>query len=187
MIALFMVGKRYILSTQLYLDYLKTHLENIEKAFRLVESKCKDLQVFYDDYLYQDLVREVRKHDVSKFSGEEFTQYREIFYPFDGGKKEVPESVWEEGGFGFEAFEHHLRHNDHHWQTWTKRTYRTPNIWMVHCTHMVIDWIAMSLAKGDTAKSFYESNKNTIKLPPHGVKFIYEIFDRVYPESKEVI
>jgi len=181
---LFMVGKRYILATQLYLDYLKTHLENIEKAFRLVESKCKDLQVFYDDYLYQELVREVRNHDVSKFSEQEFTQYREIFYPSDGGKKEVPESFWEEGGVGFLAFKHHSRRNDHHWQTWTKRTYITPNMWMVHCTHMVIDWIAMSSTKGGTAKSFYESNKNKIEIPDYAEKLIYEIFDRIYTGEK---
>jgi hypothetical protein len=46
---------------------------------------------------------------------------------------------------------------------------------------MVIDWMAMGIKFNDTAQSYYEKNKDKIDLPEKGVKFIYEIFEKVYP------
>ena len=50
----------------------------------------------------------------------------------------------------------------------------------INCVHMVVDWIAMGFEMGDTAKEYYEANKDKINLPGWAVKFIDEIFDRIY-------
>jgi hypothetical protein len=54
-----------------------------------------------------------------------------------------------------------------------------PIEWAVHCTHMVIDWMAMGYKFGDTAQQYYEANKDKIELPDYAVDFIYEIFKRL--------
>lgn len=79
------------------------------------------------------------------------------------------------------AWENHKKENMHHWETWTDRIQTlTPNEWEIHCAHMVIDWMAMGYKFGDIAKSYYEKNKDNIKIPDYAVSFIYEIFNRVY-------
>ena len=45
---------------------------------------------------------------------------------------------------------------------------------------MVIDWVAMGFEFGDTAKSYYESNKEKIVIPKWAEEFMYEIFDCIY-------
>lgn len=36
--------------TQEYLDYVKEHILNVEKAFKVVEEKCSDMRFIYDDF-----------------------------------------------------------------------------------------------------------------------------------------
>lgn len=165
--------------TRKYLDYLYVHNNNIKNAFMEIREKCKDMKFICDDYYYIRLAREIEVHDLSKLSKEEFIQYREAFFPtvFETNKPE-----FEEKKRCIYSFEHHKKNNQHHWENWTQKDYHDPNEWMVHCAHMVIDWMAMAYQIGDTAKKFYEKNKEKIKLPKYAINFIYEIFDRVYIE-----
>jgi hypothetical protein len=50
----------------------------------------------------------------------------------------------------------------------------------VCCVHMVCDWMAMSMKFGDTAKDYYENNKDKIDLPEWSEILMYKIFDRIY-------
>jgi len=153
------------------LDYIEEHLLNIEKAWGVVKDKCKDMRFIYDDFLYWSLDAEVKNHDISKLSSNELTQYRDYFFPVDGEEKKSLGDAWE----------NHKKENNHHWQTWTNIK-ESDHIyaWEVNCAHMIVDWMAMSYKFGGTAREYYESNKKKIKLPDYAVKFIYEIFDRVY-------
>lgn len=44
-----------------------------------------------------------------------------------------------------------------------------------------VDWVAMGFEFGDTARDYYEKNKEEIKLPEWAIKLMYEIFDCIYP------
>lgn len=156
--------------TREYLNYLEEHILNVQKAWNVIKEKCKDLRFMYDDFYYFSIDEEIYNHDVSKLSEQEFVQYRKSFYPTS-----------EESKYDIsEAWEHHKKNNPHHWENWTTIKPRWDADWEVHCVHMVCDWMAMGYKFGDTAKMYYESNKDKIILPEYAIDFIYSIFDRVY-------
>lgn len=157
-----MKGQDYIDKTREYLDYLEEHLENVRKAFIEVSKACDGMWWVGDDMTWHTLREDVIHHDLSKFSIEEFVQYRERFYPING--EELAYSCIEK------AWEHHKRNNRHHHET------------AVSCAdivHMVIDWTAMGYKFGDTAQQYYEKNKDKIRLSEDNKSFMYEIFDRL--------
>jgi hypothetical protein len=178
-----MILLQQIAKTREYLDYLEEYVNNIQKAWKEIQHKCKDMNIVYDDFYYNWINNEVHWHDASVMSEEEFTQCRKKFYPTDIEKQEAVEK-------GVEidittAFEHHKAENPHHWENWTKLKSNHPEAWCVHCTHMVIDWMAMGYKFGDTAQQYYEKYKEEIKLPDYAIDFIYEIFKRLNQQSGE--
>jgi len=158
--------------TRDYLDYLEEHIQNVREAFGVVCDRCKDMQFISDDFLFWSLRDSVVAHDLSKLSAEELVEYREVFYPTSDEPKRKLGKAWE----------HHVANNLHHWDNWTEAPEHYPNEWTVHCAHMVIDWMAMGYKFDDTARSYYEKNKDKINLPENAITFIYEIFDRVYSD-----
>lgn len=161
-----MKALKKIEKTREYLDYLEEHILNVKKAWEEFIEKCKSLRVIWDDYYYFSLLDSVSAHDISKLSENEFVQYRKAFYGCDD---EIPYDM-------SLAWEHHKKENPHHWETWTTMSSWNQNAWEIHCAHMIIDWMAMGYKFGDTAQSYYEKNKEKIKLPDHAVEYIYEIF-----------
>lgn len=127
-----------------------------------------------DDFLYCAISDQVDNHDISKLSPAEFVQYRRVFFPIksEGKVKELGE-----------AWEHHKDNSPHHWENWTTHSVQddayVEDQWKIHCVHMVADWMAMGYKFGDTARTYYERNKDKIKLPDYAVKFIYDIFSRI--------
>lgn len=156
--------------TQEYLNYVKEHVLNVQKAWAEVQEKCKDMSFMLDDFRYFSISDSIDIHDASKFSEYEFVQYRRAFYPTTYEPKLNMDIAWE----------HHKKWNPHHWQNWTTIKPRCDADWEVHCVHMVIDWIAMGYKFGDTARDYYEKNKAEIIIPDRAVSLINEIFDRVY-------
>lgn len=157
-----LIGHEYIKQTRAYCDYLEEHFNNIAKAFDEVYSACKQLNFFIDDYNFHTLYREVELHDISKFSAEEFTQYREKFFPINNQQVDVTDFN--------KAWEHHYTNNTHHWESATTQ---------LDVVHMVIDWTAMSYKFGGTAQSYYEANLHKIKLQPDLIDFMYTIFNKL--------
>jgi hypothetical protein len=163
---------KYIGKIREYCDYLEDHILNVKKSWEIVQEKCKDLNVIYDDHLYWIIDSMIREHDVSKCAPEEFIQYQRQFFPVgDAPDKQNPE-------FG-QAWEHHKANNPHHWETWTVLKEQFPNELSCHCVCMVCDWMAMSIKFGDTPRSFYNKNATKIDLPNWAIEFIKEIFDRI--------
>lgn len=166
--------KDKVKKTREYLDYLEEHYDNVQKAWKELQEKCKDMRFVYDDYMRGYINNEVNNHDMSKLSKNEFTQYRENFYPVDDKEKKNSDfsSAWE-------PWEHHKENNLHHWENWTTKQFPDPYSWEVHCVHMVCDWMAMSYKFGDTAQEYYSKNKDKIILPDYAIAFIQEIFRRL--------
>lgn len=163
-----------IKKTREYLDYLEEHYNNVQSAWRILQSECKDMRFISDDYYFGMINMDVLNHDKSKLSAEEFTQYRQFFFTADSEKKDKAlfNSAWE----------HHKLNNMHHWQTWSASELHY-SFWEMAIVHNVIDWMAMGMKFGDSAKSYYEANKDEIDLPDNAIAFMYEIFDRISPSE----
>ena len=159
-----------------YCKYLDIHLDNIETAFKHVVKK-----VFISDILsspndvYEHLEMNVSRHDISKFSKEEFASYREKFYP----------SVYDDNPYmDFKsAWEHHYTNNNHHIE-YINEYYKTAPIIKSYIQaailHMVIDWYAMSLYFGDKGPKWYYEEKSKIKLKNKDYEeFLYKVFDLI--------
>lgn len=158
--------------TREYLDYIEEHINNVHRAFAEISAACHDMPFIYDDFKYEILRSQVEQHDISKLSKGEFCQYRQYFYTCEGEEK--PKEI-------NEAIQHHYDHNDHHWQTICMKPYTNPIEMEIDIAHMVIDWMAMGYKFGDTAKSYYEANKDGIRLPEPAVAILNQIFERLYP------
>lgn len=157
-----MKAQEYINKTREYLDYLEEHVENVRLAFDNLSRTCDGMWWVGDDMTWHQLRQDVILHDVSKFSKEEFTQYRKSFFPTEGEEKDAT-------AFG-SAWEHHKENNNHHHEVVTN---------FLEVVHMVVDWTAMGYKFGGTAQGYYEANKDRIKLTDEQIEFMYEIFDRI--------
>lgn len=158
-----------------YLDYFERHYDNVQKAWALINERCdnKGFRFMYDDFVWHVIDAEVKAHDDSKLSAEEFTQYRNFYFPAENEEKDLDAYLF--------AWEHHKACNEHHWQNWTVKYSKDPygDAFLVM---NIVDWVAMGFEFGDTARSYYEKNKETINIPEWGVKLMCEIFDCIYSE-----
>ena len=155
-----------------YLDYIEEHYNNIQKAWKLINEKCDNsFRFIHDDFVWGTIDSEIKTHDLSKLSPEEFTQYRQFFFPCPSERKnkELFDLAWE----------HHKSNNVHHWENWTEK-YKDFPYADAFVVMNVVDWIAMSFKFGDTAKDYYEKNKDKINMPEWATKLMYEIFECIY-------
>lgn len=51
-----------------YLDYVERHYDNVQKAWSVIQEKCKDMKFIYDDSVFWSLDAAIKKHDESKLS-----------------------------------------------------------------------------------------------------------------------
>ncbi len=138
-----MKGEDYIESTRLYLDYLQEHLDNVAKAFSELSEACDGKEYWVsDDSAWNTLRYDVVHHDISKFTKEEFTQYRDNFFAVNDLDKE--------NSCFSAAWENHKKENSHHHETAEN---------LNDLVHMIIDWVAMSYKFKDDARAFYEKSK----------------------------
>lgn len=165
-----MHGLKHIEKIREYCDYLEKHLKAVEWAWKTLQEVCSREPFIHDDFLFLAIESNVRNHDLSKFSIHEFIQYQRKFFPVDD--IECPDPVFEC------AWEHHKQENRHHWENWTKLQLNDYES-IIHCIHMVIDWMAMSKTLGGTTREFYEKNKDKIELPQWAIDFCYDIFDQI--------
>ena len=171
-----MIGQHYIDQTRAYLDYLEEHFTNIRKAFQAISEACNGMVWVGDDRTWHTLRHEVCWHDVSKFSMEEFTQYRAKFFPTGYETQDIASN------FDI-AWEHHYSFNEHHAEFINALSDEVitakPGLVERYLVHMVVDWTAMGYKFGDTAQNYYEANRTKTNLLPQHEKFIYTIFERL--------
>ncbi len=160
-----MKGEDYIDNTKLYLDYLQEHLANVSKAFSELSEACDGKEHWVgDDCVWHALHHEVIHHDLSKFSKEEFVQYRDHFFAVNDADKK-------NSNFDF-ACENHKQKNQHHHETAKNYT---------DLVHMIIDWVAMSYKFKDDPRKFYEKTKPSmgVNITPEFHEFISKQFDHL--------
>jgi len=167
-----------IRKTREYLDYIEEHYNNVQKAWRMVQKTCKNMDFMNDDLILLTIDYDIRLHDLSKLGHNEFISYREEYFAVDDEIKT---------GNIKKAWKHHKKVNKHHFENWTKYPSCHPHAKIVYCVHMVVDWIAMSLKFKKNARHYYNDNIDETKLPDWAILFINEIFDAVYGKVEEEI
>lgn len=137
-----------------YQNYITNHIDNVHKAFSICGGMlCEELNIDYNE-----LEEQISIHDESKWEVEEFDLYRQKFHP-EPGEKEVSRYDFNK------AWLHHIHNNPHHSEHWIlydpeekqSYVYDMPDNYIAE---MLLDWIAMSYAKGGTAYDYYYSHKN---------------------------
>jgi len=161
-----------IIKTREYLNYIEEHILNTKKAWAIIKKKCEDMEFVFDHLLCDWIEAEVKFHDMSKLSEEEFVQYRKFFYPTELEKRKEKYDITD-------AWFHHLKCNGHHWENLEKEKDCHEDEWIIRCVHMVVDWVAMGFKFGDTAQQYYERNKANIKISKIAENLIYAIFNRL--------
>jgi len=166
-----MIANEYIAKTRAYLDYLEEHIENIRLAFQEVSKACDGMMWVGDDVTWWGLRGDVCNHDVSKFSKEEFTQYRAKFFTLDADQDVNKDFD--------KAWEHHKEANHHHWETVDDEEFGHIGTMEKNVVHMIVDWTAMGYKFGDTAQEYYEANKDSIAIEPKLIPFMYQVFNKI--------
>jgi len=166
--------KDKIIKMKEYLDYIEEHYDNVQKAWKIIQDKCKDMKIIYDDYEFNMINQMIKSHDESKLNSSEFQAYRKYFYPTEYEKqyKEIHKIDFDRAWYS------HWVHNPHHWQCWTKSTECDETYYAI--VEMIVDWMAMGMKFGDTAQDYYENNSHSIDIPEKYEDFMYEIFNRIY-------
>lgn len=143
-----------------YDEYLTNHIDNVWKGYKW----CKDNvpEIFDKIDNIKDFEKQLKEHDKSKWSDEEYDAYDQYFY----GKKDRNE-------FDL-AWVHHYSHNKHHPEYWiiNGRALDMPYEYIVE---MLLDHWTFSWAKSDLTEIFdyYNEHKNDTKLSIN-TKHIYE-------------
>lgn len=112
-------------------------------------------------------------HDLSKFSRAEFGPY---VRRFESGRAGYDDHSRDPDEFK-RAFEHHWRHNPHHWEYWVDYIpgWEVPfQMQEKYALEMVADW--MGAGRGYVGhwdiSEWYESNRDRIKLHPETRKYV---------------
>jgi len=172
--------KEEIIKTREYLGYIEEHYDNVQKAWKILQKKCRGKNLLHeaDDFKFHTICLNIEKHDRSKLSHFEFEPYRKKFFPTKYEKendKGLIDQLFKK------AWEHHKSYNPHHWENWVLIPSDNPYVDLCIIEN-VCDWVAMGLKFNDTAKSYYEKNKKRIDIPKGAENYIYKIFDCIYKE-----
>lgn len=147
-----------------YWKYLKYLLEHKKNVFIVCWKKKMYLHAF--------------THDLSKFLPDEFFPYANWFYgeygQFEYNKlkelnKKFSLEISEKDALIHscrikfnKAWKKHYTRNKHHWNYWSE--WNVPIITVKYIKQMICDWESMGIKFGDTAKEYYEKNKDRIKI-----------------------
>lgn len=155
-----------------YIEYLTQHCNGVYESFLTIKSKLsEDVNRFGN---IEELDMQIRNHDASKYSDEEWYAYRNYFYPTDKSPKD-------EAAFD-NAWLHHQHTNPHHWQHWTllRDSGETVALDMPinYVIEMLCDWHSFSRKNPEsTAYKWYNDNKKKMILSDATVSLIDEFLE----------
>lgn len=149
---------------------IATHRSNIQLAWGRFSSHpaCKDtlskcIEIYSgksDNIALVNLMnmvsQQVKIHDLSKYSDDEFEAYRKNFFPIDEQEKEDNIQNFEK------AKNHHYENNMHHWNWWANNSQKD-NMPLPFVVEMAMDWIAVSMVHSESnAYEWYQKQNNII-------------------------
>jgi len=137
-----------------YKEYIEEHINNVNKAWSLMK-KNKDVMKYIGKeagidvaFMIASLDIQIKAHDLSKFSVEEWEPYRMYHYSVNDQEKIDSKADYEK------AWEHHYNNNLHHWNWWAYNNQKD-KMTLNYVIEMCCDWIAMSMKFGGDAYHWY--------------------------------
>lgn len=150
-----------------YRNYIKDHKRLVLRAFYEM-LQCKNMEwIMSDKEIMDKLWIRALEHDDSKFDKKEFEPYRKHYFPINEKEKIENEPFYKA------AWEHHKKHNDHHWQhrtNWKDEDFDINT--ELACLENVMDWLAVGYRFHNRPYEYYEKHKSEIKLPKKQIEFI---------------
>ena len=139
-----------------YAKYIREHTNNVKKAYRWMRKYIPEIFLNWKERIKTDFT--VMKHDLSKWSGKEFTPYSKHFKGSEREKAESQEAFQN-------AWNHHQKVNKHHWQYWVlidKDGHpQAMDMPFENIVEMIADWWSFSWKTGKLEEIFgwYAANK----------------------------
>lgn len=169
----------YFDAVKQYEEYINNHISNVVEMYNklfIPLLQLEELNSFISlEELKYNIVRlskTIYKHDLSKWSKEEFDPYRYHFYPTDEEKKDKLYNLKDEQQFE-KAWEHHYKNNPHHPKYWNGK-----DIPLVFILEMLCDWFAMSKHFGTDCYEWWvnEADKERQAMTDKTIQIVEEIF-----------
>lgn len=166
---------------QKYDEYLTSHISNVQKGFKyLCDKHIVELDLI--KATFPKIEEQIRNHDQSKYSKEEYDPYVEYFYGEKDEKGEVYPDVQDRFD---EAWNHHQKRNPHHWQYWLLREddgdFKCIHMDYNYIIEMVCDWWAFSWKQNNLYEIFnwYEENKSKMKMHKNTIRDLEELLKQI--------
>lgn len=145
-----------------YGQYINEHICNVKKVFDNLQKDIVLLDMINElladeNRSLDDLSNNIEIHDESKFSTYEFDAYRRNLFPISDEEKEDSKLDYEI------AWDHHKRHNLHHWDGWYEENIPN-NMPMIYVIEMFCDHAAMSMKFGGKCIDWYNKEKKKDKI-----------------------
>lgn len=164
-------------ATREYLNYLEQHYNNVQKAFQMAVEKWSSEEIISNHIFFDQLKEQIKMHDYSKLSSQEFIQYRQHFYPTDYEKDNL---ILKELYSRFRiAREHHRDINSHHWQS----IEHIKEDKKVHYAHMIIDLIAMSFTFNSSAEEYFFIKKDGMRIDHEYEEYVCKLLRLFYSQK----
>lgn len=152
--------------------YLKEHIGNVKKAYRILVK---------NDLVEKSFINKVQKlidkHDDSKFTKEEYSQYDKYFYG-----KEKTDKI--KSDFDY-AWLSHQKKNPHHYQYWILNKddgeVKALDMPYEYIIEMICDWLSFSIKSKDFSElgKFYKTLKGSPNISKNTKKTIEELVDKI--------
>ena len=154
-------------SVNTYKEYIKSHIDNVHKAFDKY-GKILSEKLNIDINRLKDIIN---IHDQSKFSDEEFNGYRLKYYPSDEDFNDTSKDLKEVNELFQLALDHHYNVNAHHPEFWVTKDNDDQLIINemsnLYIAEMLLDWAAVSMNNKNSVYDFYYSIDGGQKKPLH--------------------
>lgn len=143
-----------------YNEYIHEHQNAVKMAFDWL---LKNTSGITSEDVWNKASELIDKHDMSKYSEDEYQAYDQYFY----GNKSYQAIVDFE-----QAWNLHIHRNPHHWQYWVlihddpNKPYTYLPMPSEYIIEMICDWWSFSWRNGNLYEiySWYEEHKTTMKL-----------------------
>src|SRR5574344_2135778 len=167
-----------------YTDYINEHINNVKRAFNELEStldKLNEEKILNFDK--DELVRNIKDHDHSKFSDYEFNGYRQWFYPVNGADryKNLYDKAWN----------HHTEVNPHHPEHWVVHDPMKNNNVVtimempdVYLAELICDWQAMSYKFNNNPLEYYKKEGYKLPFSPETKLKLVNILNYIYSKKE---
>ena len=156
-----------------YYKYLENHIDGVKKSYESIKDDLLTI-VDFNEHELDELEHKINNHDASKYDDVEFYPYLHHFYPSKAGADN--EALYDE------AWNHHQKCNDHHWQYWIlqKDSGEQKILDMpLNCIiEMLCDWSSFKYNNPkSTAKNWYDNNKDKMLLSDNTKNKIEELLE----------